>query len=338
MSLRPVLPAQPRVHQAHTPLHDVLRIGEQYATIGAPPNDQAEEKRKRRLAQAHRLVHGIVNEEPNKNIVNGDVARLPKELELLKRELAECKASESKHVKEPESILPLDTQKGKALEEVAQAYIESIQNDTKYKNYYGGGSTHWERRNPAKKMTQEQHDVYYDQGRMVSFVDPQRMVLDVSTTLRQIRKYDLEKFITQVKFPIIDGTAGQKYYPGFCPAYEGPTNGIKWFVNGKYLVSENTFRGNVIDIKFYIPNEQYTELTESTTIECSSFVLRCTISAGTLNLNESSIEMATKDVPKIELHWDFTDVKEIDPAIVTFKPAWTHAELAAAYAQMDRRY
>ena len=35
MSLRPVLPAQPRVQQAHTPLHDVLRIGEQYAISGA---------------------------------------------------------------------------------------------------------------------------------------------------------------------------------------------------------------------------------------------------------------------------------------------------------------
>ena len=34
MSLRPVLPAQPRVQQAHTPLHDVLRIGEQYAISG----------------------------------------------------------------------------------------------------------------------------------------------------------------------------------------------------------------------------------------------------------------------------------------------------------------
>ena len=34
MSLRPVLPAQPRVQQSHTPLHDVLRIGEQYAISG----------------------------------------------------------------------------------------------------------------------------------------------------------------------------------------------------------------------------------------------------------------------------------------------------------------
>ena len=34
MSLRPVLPAQPCVQQAHAPLHDVLRIGEQYAIIG----------------------------------------------------------------------------------------------------------------------------------------------------------------------------------------------------------------------------------------------------------------------------------------------------------------
>ena len=65
MSLRPVLPAQPRVHQAHTPLHDVLRIGEQYATIGALSNDQVEALMRRHLAQAHRFVHGIVNEEPN---------------------------------------------------------------------------------------------------------------------------------------------------------------------------------------------------------------------------------------------------------------------------------
>ena len=34
MSLRPVLPAQPCVQQAHAPLHDVLRIGEQYAISG----------------------------------------------------------------------------------------------------------------------------------------------------------------------------------------------------------------------------------------------------------------------------------------------------------------
>jgi hypothetical protein len=331
MSLRPVLPAQPRVHQAHTPLHDVLRIGEQYATIGALSNDQVEALMMRRnLAQARRFVHFIVNEEPNQNIVNGDVARLTKEIEILKRDLAECKASESKHVKEPESILPLDTQKGKALEEVAQAYIDSIQKDTEYKQFYGGGSARWEGRNPA--LDDDQRDFYKAQGlsyvEMASRVDTQRMVLDVSTTLRQI--YNLEKYITQVKFPIIDGTDGQKYYPGFCPAYEGPANGIKWFVNDKYLVSENTVRGNVIDIKFYIPTEQYTELTESTTIKCSSFVLRCTISAGTLNLEESFINIATKDVPEIELHWEFTDVKESDPASVTCKPGPTNAELEAA--------
>ena len=34
MSLRPLLPAQPCVQQAHAPLHDVLRIGEQYAISG----------------------------------------------------------------------------------------------------------------------------------------------------------------------------------------------------------------------------------------------------------------------------------------------------------------
>jgi hypothetical protein len=98
-------------------------------------------------------------------------------------------------------------------------------------------------------------------------------------------------------------------------------------------------RENVIGIKFYIPNEQYTGLTETTKIKCSSFVLLCTISAGTLDLTKPSIEMAKEYVPNIELHWKFSDVIESDPVGVTCKPGpeeKTEAELTAFYEMMAR--
>ena len=47
-------------------------------------------------------------------------------------------------------------------------------------------------------------------------------------------------------------------------------------------------------IQFYIPKEQYTGLTAFTEIKCSSFVLHCTIRAGTLDLKQRPIDMAKK--------------------------------------------
>ena len=122
-----------------------------------------------------------------------------------------------------------------------------------------------------------------------------------------------------VDFPLHDGPSGKKYHPGFSPGCLKPNSG-EWVVNGKDNASENTLIENVLRVKFYIPNQKYTGLTADTNIECSSFVLRCTISAGVLDLNSSSITISKSEEPKIELRWDVTDLLERDTAVVTFRP------------------
>ena len=171
--------------------------------------------------------------------------------------------------------------------------------------------------------------------------DISRTVLHVQDTLKVITglgygNSGILGIIPDLIFPTISGPAGQKYYPGFCPGYVKPNRG-KWIVNDEDGVSENTLTGNVLSLKFYIPNEQYTGLTETTTIKCSSFVLQCTISVGTLDPNLDSIEMATIDVPRIEFLWDITNMEESDPAIVKHEPLPTFEQMLAAEQERNSR-
>ena len=84
-------------------------------------------------------------------------------------------------------------------------------------------------------------------------------------------------------------------------------------------------------IQFYIPKEQYTGLTAFTEIKCSSFVLHCTLRAGTLDLKQRPIDMAKKDVPKMEFDWTFSDIKESDPANVKCRPGPSYQEMSEYY-------
>ena len=70
-------------------------------------------------------------------------------------------------------------------------------------------------------MTDKQRDGFLNDGRAVSWIDPNRMVLNVGGTILKICDIVQEDVIPNVEFPTIDGPVGQKYYPGFCPAFEG---------------------------------------------------------------------------------------------------------------------
>jgi hypothetical protein len=153
------------------------------------------------------------------------------------------------------------------------------------------------------------------------------IVVDVDNTTKKIKTTICKTILREVEFKQSESD-GQQYYPGFSPGCPKLDHGI-WSVNGKTTNnSENDADKNVARFKFYIPKQDFTQLLPGTNIECSSFVLQCTITASSeLDIEGKrvvpySLNKLTRSVqPEILLTWTTIEVQASDEAMVTYAPA-----------------